>query len=234
MTDEETPVETPAPEAEQVESETTPPSTSETQTASETEMSEEPTSEAPAEEEKKLPRSEKRIQELTRKNKELEEKASYWDALNAQPPTAPPSNEENDGTVTVDGIADAVLRKQQIANFEQVKYQAQDAMQRDALAALTAHPELESDNELADLVVAYAKEKKISFKAAADRVKTRMEQEREKAEKKALASRANTQGASSPSGGRVSSGEMAPINIANMTEQEKAANWDRILASMSQ
>lgn len=219
-------------ESPEVESETTAPSTSEssdaTETTPETETSPVDASSQPAKEDNQ-PRSQKRIQQLISEKKALEEKAAYWDALNAQPP-APPEEED---TVTVDGIADAVLRKQQTAQVENVRRDAQSALQRDALAALEAHPELETDDELADMVVAYAEKNKISFKASADRIKARLVQEQKKAENKVKADQANKAGASSPSGGRVSSGEMAPVNVAAMTDEEKQANWDKIISSFN-
>jgi|SRR6185369_5040655 len=216
-------------ETQTVETETTTPSTSETETTPEVETSSETTSESPTTEEQ--PRAQARIQQLNRKVKELEEKASYWDALQAQPP-APPTD-EGDGEVTVESIADAVVRKQNIERMESTRQEAAGAMQKDALDALTAHPDLETDDELAAIVVAYAEKNKLSFKAAADTIKSRMTQEQKKAESKVLATQAQKTGATSPSGARVSTGEMEPINLSNMTEEEKAANWSKILASYS-
>jgi hypothetical protein len=228
MTDEETVA---SPQTDKVESETTSPSTSETQTAESPEMSEGTTLASP-EDTEKLPRSEQRIKDLTHKVKELEEKASYWDQLNAVPPEAPP--EDEDAPVTVDGIAEAVLRKQQTVQLEQTKLQAQEEMAKDAAAALAAHPELETDDELADIVVAYAEKNKMSFKLAADKIKQRMNQEQKKAEAKVSASNAQRAGASTPTGTKVANGELTPIDLNNMSEDEKAANWSQILANIGQ
>lgn len=214
-----------------VESETTEPSTSEVvepQTTTEPEEAPADVLEQP-EPVDETPRAQKRIQELTRKNKELEEKAAYWDQLSAKIPDAVDENE--DGTVTVDAIADAVLRKQEAKQIENNRTQAQTDMQRDAAETLIAYPVLEKDNELADMVVAYAEKNRISIKAAAAKVMNRFDTAQKKAEAKTLASQATRAGASSPTGERVSTGAMAPPDVSKMSEEEKAANWDNIIAS---
>lgn len=215
----------------EVETETTAPSTSETETTPKTDQSEVATSEQPAEDGKK-PRSEARIQELIKKNKELEAKVDYWDRMAAQPDQSTATEQTDSEFLTADQVAEAVLRKQKAEQIVVDKAKAQTDMQKDAAAALEAHPELQSDDDLATMVVAFAREKRISFTAAANIVKAKMEAESKKAEQKVLASQSMRAGASTPQGGNVSSGGETPIDIANMTEDEKRANWSKIVSSM--
>lgn len=221
--------ETPAVEPETTEEST--PEVEEPQTTTESpEEAPADVSDQPEEEVEETPRAQKRIQELTRKNKELGEKAAYWDQLNARLPEAPA--EEEDGVVTVDSIAKAVKHELKSDQIENDRLEAQKAMHRSAVEALEAYPQLEDDEEAAEIVVALAEKKKISFKAAADRFYARTEQTAKKAEAKAVANKALKVGASTPTGNRVSNGELAAPNISAMSEEDKAANWDTILASM--
>lgn len=213
-----------------VEPETTAPSTSEDETTTETpEEAPADVSDQPEEDVEKTPRAQKRIQELTHKLKQAEEKASYWDELNAQAPEAV-AEENEDGVVTVESIAKAVKNELKADQIESRKGEAAKARQLDAYETLQAHPVLQDDEELAEMVVAFAKEKKITFRAAADRIVSRTNNVAKKAEAKAVADRALKVGASSPAGGRVSSGQMSAPDVTTMSEDDKAANWNQILA----
>lgn len=235
------PVDTPV--SESVESETTEPSTSEPAEESQDESVETTTTDetAPAdvsdqpEEVEKTPRAEKRIQELARKNKELADKAAYWEKLNAKPPEDSPTDEtDEDGAVTVDGIADAVIRKQKAEQIEIDKVKAREDLQRDALETVDAYPVLAEDDELAEMVTSYAEKSGLSLKASAARIFDRIDKASKKAEIKDNASKATRVGAASPSAVKVSTGQAAPLDVSKMSEAEKRANWDQILATMSQ
>lgn len=218
--------ETPAPSASESDSQ---PVEEAVETTLEPETPEADTSDQPGEE-GEPPRAQKRIQELIKKNKELEEKASYWDALQAKLPESSEDSEE-DGAVTVESIAKAVKNELKADQIEQTRREAESEMQRDAIAAIEAHPQLAEDDELATMVVSYAKERKISFKAAADRVIGRLQVEAKKAETKTAAAQRERAGAATPATGRVSSGAMPPANVSNMSEEDKATSWDQIIAS---
>lgn len=218
----------------QVESETTSPSTSETQTTPEVENSEVATSAQPTEEVKQ-PRANQRIQELSKRAKEAEERAEYWSNLAQQPqPVAPQQPEDDSELTTVDQVADAVMRKQNEQKQKENYVVATQQVQRDAIETLAAHPELESDDELANLVVLTAQSQGITLKAAAEKIKSRLKTEQKKAEQKVVAEQASRTGVTSPRGEKVSTGEPTKPNLSTMTEMDKEANWGQILENYNQ
>jgi len=228
MEDESVMEETPA-----VESETTEAPQGQEQTTSEVEMSEATTSESealPTEEAKEeTPRSEKRIQQLAREKNEAKEEAEYWKNLAGQAPPMPETPE--DGYVTAEQVADTVLAKQEGIRIQEQKKQAQKALENDIVETLKAHPNLETDDDLAKAVYANAQTQGISLKASAEWFEKLITKEKETAVKKEVAARQIRSGVSSPQGSSVSKGESGRPNINSMTEDEKAANWNDILAS---
>lgn len=224
-------------ETQTVEAETTEVPQDLNETASETEMSEGTPSESessPAEEEKGETRSQARIRELNRKAKEAEQRAEYWENLTKQAPNIP-NIESEDGVFTADQVADIIVAKQDARKIEENRGKAQLALQQDIQDSIQSYPELEQDDDLAQIVYGYAVQKKISLKSAADQVISRMKQQEKKAakvaEQKTVASQSMRAGVSSPQGGSVSNGQLPPPDVSNMSDSEKAANWDKILAS---
>ncbi len=246
MTDE-TPV---TEETPKVEEETTAPSESEreafdkfnaSQTASETEEAPAVVSEQPVEEEKPS-RAQSRIKELAHKVKETKEEVDYWKNL-AQPNPQPTPQatdqmpqdgeyQEDGGYLTADQIADATYQRIQADKLAEKQEEAKIALQKDIKKVIKTHPDLEKDDDLAELVFNYAVTKGISLSSAADVIKGKIEAEAIKREQKLLAERGLKSGVASPQGKSVSSGEKAPVNLANMSEEEKRANWNEIINSL--
>lgn len=192
-----------------------------------------PTEETPKEdkpvEEPKPTRSQERIQQLTQKVKSAEAEVEYWKNLNKQPEVLPV--EESEDGVTVDQIANAVLNKQAEAKAKEDREAAAEAMKADVAATIEVYPELDADDDLAAIVVSVAEKQKISIRAAADKVMGLVSKEKETAEKRTLASQALRSGVASPQGSPVGNGTEPPLDISRMSEEEKEANWERILAA---
>jgi len=222
-----------------VETETTETPQGQNETASETEGSEVATSEQPAEEEKtddNPSRSQSRIRELSKKAKEAEERAEYWESLARQAPEIP-NVESEDGTYTVDQVADVLMAKQDAREIERKKDDARKALRQDIETSVEKYPELQTDDDLAQMVYGYAVQKKISLTSAADQIISRMKAQEAKAAKvaeaKTVASQSIRSGVSSPQGGSVSDGAMPPPDVSSMSEEEKAANWNKIISSFN-
>jgi len=208
--------------------ETTTPSASEIETSSETETAPADVSDQPVEEAKK-PRAEQRIHELSKRLKDAEQKADYWEKFNA-PELVAPMDEPQGEFLTADQIADSVLRKQQIQQYEKDKSDANKEMQRDILVTLQKHPDLEGNDKLSRTVFSYAQANNMRISDAADEVKTQIKANEDKVKKELLASQSGRLGVTTPSGGKVSIGE-EEIDINSLSDKEKAANWNKILQS---
>jgi len=210
--------------------ETTPESAPETETPSETETAPADVSDQPVEEVKK-PRAEQRIHELSKRLKDAEQKADYWEKFNAPEPVTP-MDEPQGEYLTADQIADSVLRKQQIQQYEKDKSEANKEMQKDILVTLEKHPDLEGNDKLSRTVFSYAQANNMRISDAADEIKAQIEVNENKVKKELLASRSGRLGVTTPSGGKVSTGE-EKIDISSLSDEEKAANWNKILDSYS-
>jgi hypothetical protein len=226
-------------ETPEVETETTEVPQDLNETTSETEMSEVATSEKyreeqPAEEAKTESRAANRIKQLNRKAKEAEERAEYWENLARQAPEIP-QVESEDGTFTADQVADVILAKQSAQEVEKQRDAARKALVSDIRESVEKYPELQSDDDLAQMVYGYAVQKRISLQSAADQVISRIKAQEAKAAKiaqqKTTASQAIRTGVSSPQGGTISDGQLPPPDVSSMSEEEKAANWSKIVAS---
>jgi hypothetical protein len=198
-----------------------------TETTSETETAPVAVSEQP-EEEVKTPRAEVRIHELSKRLKESEQKAEYWEKLNA-PPVAPADVPDGD-TYSAEQIADVIMAKQQAQQVESNKTEANKELQRDILETLQKHPDLDTNDKLSRTVFNYAQANNMRIIDAADEVKSQIKAEAEKVRKEVLASQSGRVGVTTPSGGKVSSGEET-IDINSLSEEEKSANWGKILQS---
>lgn len=209
--------ETPAPETEP-----------EIEQDSEVEQPEADTSVQPTEEPKS--RSKERIQQLTAKAKELETEVDYWKNLNKQPEIV--QAEESD-EVTVDQIATAVLNKQAEQQAKRDRDDAATKMKADVAETIKVYPELDSDDDLAAIVVSVAEKRGISIRKAADTVMDLISKEKETAEKKVIASQASRAGVSSPAGSPVNTGAEPSFDLSSMSEEEKAANWDKVIAGLT-
>lgn len=203
------------------------PSESEEQTTSETETAPADVSTQPAEE-VKPPRAEQRIHELSKRLKESEQKAEYWEKLNA-PPVAPMDVPEGE-TYSAEQIADVILQKQQAQQIESNKTEANKELQRDILETLKKHPDLDTDDEMSRTVFNYAQANNMRIIDAADAIKAKIKAEAEKAHKELLASQSGRVGVTTPSGGKVSNGE-EKIDVSSLSDEEKSANWGKILQS---
>jgi hypothetical protein len=213
-----------APQAESQTSEETPSEVEEAPAA----VSEQPTEEKV--ETEKAPRAESRIHELAKRAKEAESEVAYWKQLAAQAQPQEPVVTE-DGTYSAEQIADVILQKQQALDVEKQRQEAAKSMRKDIAETLQSHPDLDQDDELAEIVYNFAAAKGISLKSAADRIKARISNEKAKAEKKVIAEKALKGNVSSPQGSSVASGEAPKPDISKMSEDEKAANWGQILSS---
>jgi hypothetical protein len=206
---------------------TTPESAPETETTPEVETAPAAVSEQPTEE-VKPPRAEQRIHELSKRLKETEQRAEYWEQLNAQTPVMP--MDETKEVYSGEEIADIILRKQNAQQIENNKIEANKELQRDILQTLQKHPDLEENVKLSRTVFNYAQANNMRIQDAADEIKAEMAKVAEKAKKEALASQSGRVGVTTPSSGKVSSGE-EKIDINSLSEEEKAANWGKILQS---
>jgi hypothetical protein len=197
------------------------------------ELSEAGTSDQPEVEvqpEPKPTRAQKRIEELTKRAKEAEEKAQYWEALNAKPQEYALEPDE-DGNVTPEQVANLTVAKMEAKELERQRKGAEQAMQQDMLSTYEAYPELNDDQELADLVVAQALNKGITLKASADRIMKRFASTQKETQARTLATAASKNAVLTPSAGRVGSGEAAPVDWKNMSDDERRANWGKIVST---
>jgi hypothetical protein len=202
------------------------PSVSEDQTTSEVETAPADVSDQPTEEAK--PRAEKRIHELSKRLKESEQRADYWERLNA-PPVAPADVPESD-VYSAEQIADVIMRKQQTQRQEESKLEANRELQKDITETLLKHPDLETNDKLSKTVFAYAQANNMRISDAADEIKSQIKANEEKVKKEVIASQSGRLGVTTPSGGRVSTGA-DKIDVDSMSEEEKSANWGKILQS---
>jgi hypothetical protein len=203
------------------------PSASEEQTTSETETAPVAVSEQPAEE-VKPPRAEVRIHELSKRLKETEQRADYWEKRNA-PPVTPVDVPEGE-VYSAEQIADVILQKQQTQQIESQRAEADKEMQRDILETLKKHPDLDTNDKLSRTVFNYAQANNMRIIDAADEIKTEMAKEADKAKKEVIASQSGRAGVTTPTGGKVSTGE-EKIDFNSLSEEERAANWGKILQS---
>jgi hypothetical protein len=206
---------------------TAPESAPETKETPEVEKAPVAVSEQPTEE-VKTPRAEQRIHELSKRLKESEQKAEYWEKLNAPPVT--PVDVPDSENYSAEQIADVILQKQQAQNIESQKAEANKEMQRDILETLKKHPDLDTNDKLSRTVINYAQANNMRIIDATDEVKAQIKAEAEKSYKELLASQSGRVGVTTPSGGKVSSGE-EKIDVNSLSEEEKAANWGKILQS---
>lgn len=178
--------------------------------------------------EEKEPRAEKRIHELSKRLKESESRADYWERINAQP--VPPTEQSDSEFLTADQIADTILYKQQVMNQEKQKAEANKELQVDISETLIKHPDLESNDKLSRVVFSYAQANGMRISDAADEIKSQIKANEEKVKKEILASQSGRIGVTTPSGGRVSNGS-EKIDFSSLSPAEKSANWGKILQS---
>lgn len=206
------------------EEETSAPSASETESAPEVETSPadtlaQPTEEATAEEPKS--RAQERISKLAAER-------DYWKDLRTSAPSSEETTEDT-GEVTVQEVA-----KQTAAavRTEIRREEAHKQMLQDALTAEERYPQLADDDELAADVLALAQGRNISISAAAERIigkqVQRTTEARDKAEQSLKAP------ASSPQGKKVATGQAPKLNLSQLSEADKAANWSAVLESYAQ
>jgi hypothetical protein len=197
--------------------------TSETETAP-ADVSTQPVEGVPSAE----PRAEKRIHELSKRLKESESRADYWERINAKP--VPPTEQSDSEFLTADQIADTILYKQQVMNQEKQKAEANKELQVDISETLIKHPDLESNDKLSRVVFSYAQANGMRISDAADEIKSQIKANEEKVKKEILASQSGRIGVTTPSGGRVSNGS-EKIDFSSLSPAEKSANWGKILQS---
>lgn len=187
---------------------------------------------APAEQvEEPKSRSQERIHQLTGKVNDLQEQVDYWKSINKQPEVLP--IEENEDGVTVDQISASVINKLAERDAERERTSAAKAMQADVAQTIQVYPELDSDDDLAAIVVSMAEKRGISIRSAADKVMGLISKEKETAEKRVMASQAQRVGVSSPQGVSVGNGAPSKMDVSSMSEQDKESNWDAYLAAHS-
>jgi hypothetical protein len=212
-----------APEA-QVET-TTPESAPETETPSETATAPADVSDQPVEE---APRAEKRIHELSKRLKESEQRADYWERLNATPPVAP--TDEPQEFYTADQIAESIIRKQKTELIESQKVEANRELQEDIQQTLDSHPDLNTNDKLSKAVFAYAQSNNMRISDAANEIKAQIKADEDRIKKELLATQSGRIGVTTPSGGRVSTGSDR-VSLESMSDEDKANNWGKILQS---
>lgn len=206
---------------------TTPDSAPETKTTPEVEKAPAAVSEQSTEE-VKPPRAEQRIHELSKRLKESEQKAEYWETLNTPPVTL---TDVPEGDVyTPEQIGDVIVAKQKAERIEAEKVEANKELQRDILETLKENPDLDSNDALSRTVFNYAQANNMKIKDAAREIKSQIKAEAEKVHKELLASQSGRVGVTTPSSGKVSTGE-EKIDINSLSDEEKAANWGKILQS---
>ena len=176
-------------------------------------------------------RSQERIKQLTREKNEARAEADYWKSINKQPEVLPV--DESDDGVTLDQISNSVINKLSEREAQKEREQAAAQMRQDVAETVQAYPELDADDDLAAIVVAMAERRGISIRTAADRVMGVLSKEKENAEKRTLATQASRVGVSSPPTSPVGNGDPEPLDVSRMSESEKEANWERILAAHS-
>lgn len=180
--------------------------------------------------EQKSTRAQKRIEELSRRAKEAEEKAQYWERMNAKTPEVFMEPDEN-GFVSPEQIAELTASKLEAREIEKGRKSAQQEMEQDMLSTYDAYPELNDDQELADLVVAQALNKGITLKASADRIMKRFQATQKETQARTMATAASKNAVLTPSAGRVGSGEAPAIDWRNMSDDERRANWGKIVST---
>lgn len=191
------------------------------------ETSEVGTLDQPAEEttgdEPKPSRAQSRISELSAEK-------NYWKdlALQAAPleeKSAP--TEESEG-VGIDDIAKAVVRELEGKENSKRVQAAQQAAIKDALQATAEFPELDSDERLSRRVLAIAQADGISITEAAreylGQTKTQARKTAESATRATVAA---------PTAKGVNTGTVAPVDLSSLSEDDKAANWSRIVSNMA-
>lgn len=208
--------------------ETPAPSASEEQSAPEAEISEADTSDQPADEvtEAQAPKSraQSRISELANEK-------NYWKDLALQ--NAPLKEEETETDesegIGVKDIAKAVISELEAKETSKRVSEAQKVAIQDALEATKKYPELDTDDRLARRVLAIAQADGISIVEAADEyLGSQKAQARQSAE-------ANLRtGVTTPAAKTVSTGQAPKLDLRNLSEEEKAANWGEIVAKLSQ
>jgi hypothetical protein len=206
--------------------ETAAPSVSGTETTTEAVEAPADVSDQPVEEKK--PRSEQRIHELSKRLKESEQRADYWERLNATPPETPTSEPQD--VYSAEQIAEVIMNKQQTAEIARQKEEANKELKNDITETLVKHPDLESNDKLSKTIFAYAQANNMRISDAADEIKSQIKANEEKVKKEVLATQSGRVGVTTPQGGRVSDGA-DKINVDSMSEEEKSANWGKILQS---
>lgn len=218
---------------ESLDEKTSTPSTGEEQTEStpepQDETTEVATSEQPAEETEAVSRSQERIRELVKGKKEAQEEAEYWRSL-AQEPQKIEVGEPDESGYTLEQISASVVNKLNEAQTAQQKKEAAQALKKDIENTIKAYPELDKDDDLAAIVMSVAEKRGISVRAAADRVMTMVQEKESVREKKVLANQASKVGVSAPRGESVANNAPS-LNIAQLSEEEKRANWDKIISN---
>jgi len=208
-------------------------SASETQTEpeveTETETSEADTSDQPAEESNKGTRSQERIRQLVRGAKEAKEEAEYWKKL-AQEPKMMDIGDVDEGGYTLDQISASVVNTLNQQKTIEEKNKAAEAMKQDIEATIEAYPDLDQDDDLSAIVMSVAEKRGISIKSAADRVMSMVREKEAITEKKVKAEQAIKSGVSAPRGESVANNAPA-IDISQMSEEEKRANWSKIISN---
>lgn len=191
------------------------------------ETSEVGTLDQPAEEttgdEPKPSRAQARISEVVAEK-------NYWKdlALQSAPleeKSAP--TDESEG-VGIDDIAKAVVRELEGKENSKRVEAAQKAAFQDALQAAAEFPELDSDERLSRRVLAIAQADGISITEAAreylGQTKTQARKTAESATRATVAA---------PTAQGVNTGTVAPVDLNSLSEDEKAANWARIVSNMA-
>ncbi len=210
---------------------TSTPSTSEEQTEStpepQVETTEVATSEQPAEETEAVSRSQERIRELVRGKKEAQEEAEYWKNLAIEPQMLEVGDPDESG-YTLEQISASVVNKLNEAQTAQQKKEAAQALKKDIEATIKTYPELDKDDDLAAIVMSVAEKRGISVRSAADRVMAMVKDRESVREKKVLAGQASKVGVSAPRGESVANNAPS-LNISQLSEDEKRANWDKII-----
>ena len=185
------------------------------------------TLEQPAEEttgeQPKASRAQARISELTHEK-------NYWKdlALQNAPSEEKPKPADDSEGIGLDDIAEAVVsRLEDKARSSRAK-NAEQQMLADAAQASAEFPQLDQDERLARRVIAIAQADGISITEAARDYLGRTTVSRTTTEQ------ASRESIATPPARKVSTGTVAPIDIASMSEAEKAANWGKYIQTLSQ
>lgn len=205
------------------EGETPAPSASETPSTPEVDPSPADTSVQPTEEVTSKP---SRVQERI---SQLAQERSYWKDLATQKQETEPQPEDT-GEVTV---AEVARQTAEAVRKEMRQEEAHRQAMADAVKAEQKYPQLSEDEDLATDVIALARGRNISILDAAEKIIGRSQAQAEKVNQAKGKAEASLKAPASVAGKKVASGDAAPIDLSQLSEEDKAANWNQIISNIA-